>query len=235
MNNRSVAYSMMTTITLLRGISDKVVKRVNLKKILIIRKKYFFLLFGVYMRWWMLTKFTVVIIHNIRKSNHYAVHLKLTLLFSGQVLSNCLQLHGQQPTRILCPWDPPGNTSGLGCHFLLQRIFPTQELNLCLLHWQVDSLPLSHQKSPNLHCTVCQLYLKKRGSWSVGSGSDMGMYTNKCGVLWLHSSACTTPWEDKGGSGHLCTRGRCKDGFHRSTWKWLHGLENTFPVPWLRQ
>ena len=30
------------------------------------------------------------------------------------------------------------------CHFLLQGIFPTQELNLCLLHWQVDSLPLPH-------------------------------------------------------------------------------------------
>ena len=32
------------------------------------------------------------------------------------------------------------------CHFLLQRIFLTQGSNshlLCLLHWQVDSLPLS--------------------------------------------------------------------------------------------
>ena len=35
------------------------------------------------------------------------------------------------------------------CHFLLQGIFPTQGLNLCLLHWQVDSLPLSHQGSPH--------------------------------------------------------------------------------------
>ena len=31
----------------------------------------------------------------------------------------------------------------------LQGIFPTQGLNLCLLHWQVDSLPLSHQGSPS--------------------------------------------------------------------------------------
>ena len=35
-----------------------------------------------------------------------------------------------------------------GCHFLLQEIFLTQGLNLCFLHWQVDSLPLSHQGSP---------------------------------------------------------------------------------------
>ena len=36
----------------------------------------------------------------------------------------------------------------MGCHFLLQGIFLTQESNLCLLHWQADSLPLSHQGSP---------------------------------------------------------------------------------------
>ena len=37
--------------------------------------------------------------------------------------------------------------SGVGCHFPLQGIFLTQGLNpwlLHLLHWQVDSLPLSH-------------------------------------------------------------------------------------------
>ena len=27
----------------------------------------------------------------------------------------------------------------MGCHFLLQGIFPTQGENPCLLHWQVDS------------------------------------------------------------------------------------------------
>ena len=38
--------------------------------------------------------------------------------------------------------------SGVGCHFLLKGIYPTQGLNLRLLHWQADSvlsLPLSHQ------------------------------------------------------------------------------------------
>ena len=40
----------------------------------------------------------------------------------------------------------------MGCHFLLQGIFLTQGSNLhllCLLHWQVDSLPLCHLGSPN--------------------------------------------------------------------------------------
>ena len=48
------------------------------------------------------------------------------------------------PIRLLCPWDFPGKNTGVGCHFLLHRIFLTQGLNLCLLHQQVDSLPLHH-------------------------------------------------------------------------------------------
>ena len=47
-----------------------------------------------------------------------------------------------------CSWTSLGKKTAVGCHFLLQGIFPTQELNLSLLHWQVDSLPLSHQGSP---------------------------------------------------------------------------------------
>ena len=50
-------------------------------------------------------------------------------------------------TRLFCPWNSPGKNTGVGCHFLLQGIFPTQELNsslLCLLHWQGDSLPPCH-------------------------------------------------------------------------------------------
>ena len=34
------------------------------------------------------------------------------------------------------------------CHFFLQGIFLIQGSNLCFLHWQADSLPLSHQGSP---------------------------------------------------------------------------------------
>ena len=48
-------------------------------------------------------------------------------------------------TRLLCPLDSPGKNTGVGCHGLLQGIFPTQGLNLhllCFLHWQVGSFPL---------------------------------------------------------------------------------------------
>ena len=48
-----------------------------------------------------------------------------------------------QPTRLLCPWNFPGENIGVGCHFLLQGNFPTQVSNpclLCLVHWQTDYL-----------------------------------------------------------------------------------------------
>ena len=46
------------------------------------------------------------------------------------------------------PWDFPGRNTGVGCHFLLQGIFPIQGLNPCVLHWQAEFLPLSNQASP---------------------------------------------------------------------------------------
>ena len=58
--------------------------------------------------------------------------------------------HGLQLTRFHCPWDFSGKDTGVGCHFLLQGIFPTQRLNPCLLYWQVDSLPVSYQGNPNI-------------------------------------------------------------------------------------
>ena len=32
------------------------------------------------------------------------------------VISDSLQTHGLYPTRLLCPWDSPGKTTGVGCH-----------------------------------------------------------------------------------------------------------------------
>ena len=69
--------------------------------------------------------------------------LLLTLRFSLAHFYCCLvikprpvllQPHELQPTRLLCPWDFPGKNSGVGCHFLLQGIFLTQDSNTCLLY-----------------------------------------------------------------------------------------------------
>ena len=70
-----------------------------------------------------------------------------------------LRLHKLWSPRLLCPWDFPGKNTGVGCHFLLQGIFPTWEWNPHLLHWQVGSLPLSHQGSPKLTGAISSLHV----------------------------------------------------------------------------
>ena len=53
--------------------------------------------------------------------------LCLTLLWPNEL----------QPASLLCPWDFTGKNTGLGCHFFLQRIFPTQGSNCssCIGRW----------------------------------------------------------------------------------------------------
>ena len=61
--------------------------------------------------------------------------------------------------------DSLGKSTGVGCHALLQRIFPTQGVNLhllCLLHQQAGSLPLA--PPGKLHGCSCK-YIYKKGWW----------------------------------------------------------------------
>ena len=44
--------------------------------------------------------------------------------------------------------DSPGKNTGVGCHALLQRIFPTQGLNPSLPHYRWIIYHVSHQGSP---------------------------------------------------------------------------------------
>ena len=72
------------------------------------------------------------------------------------IMFRSLQSHGLQPTRLLCPWNFLGKNTGTGCHFLHQRIFPTQGLNLDLLrllHWQGDSLSCATREAPPIRMT----------------------------------------------------------------------------------
>ena len=66
---------------------------------------------------------------------------------SCSVVSHFLQPHGLQPARLLCLWDSPGKNTGVDCHFLLQRIFPTQGLNPGLLHCRQILYGLSYREA----------------------------------------------------------------------------------------
>ena len=64
------------------------------------------------------------------------------------VAQSCLTLqsHRLQPARPLSSWDSPGKNTGVGCHALLQGIFPTLGSNPVLLHCRWILNHLSYQE-----------------------------------------------------------------------------------------
>ena len=77
-------------------------------------------------------------------SRHWALWTGETMLVIQ--LSVPLRPHGLQSARFLCPWDSPGKNTGMGRHFLLQGVFPTQGSNIAL---QEDSLPSGPPGKPH--------------------------------------------------------------------------------------
>ena len=61
------------------------------------------------------------------------------------VMSDSLWPHGLYPTMLLRPWDFSDYSTGVGCHFLLQRIFLTQGSNPGLPYCRPVLYRLSHQ------------------------------------------------------------------------------------------
>ena len=76
---------------------------------------------------------------------------------SRSVVSDSLQPHKLQPTRLLSPWNFPGKNTGVGCHFLLQGIFPTQGSSPGLLHCRQMLYPLSPQPRACI-CYPCLIW-----------------------------------------------------------------------------
>ena len=71
--------------------------------------------------------------------------------------------HGEQPTRLLCPWDSPGKNTGMGCHFLLQCMYA------CWLASIVsDSVRPNGQQPTRLLCP--------QDSLSTGKNTGMGCH-----------------------------------------------------------
>ena len=98
---------------------------------------------------------------------------------SHSVLSNSLRPHGPQPASLLCPRNSPGKNTGIGCHSLLQGIFPTQGSNphlLCLLHCEADSFV--HQ----LMNAKCNIPIEWNITWPI-TRDEVPAHTKKQGKL----------------------------------------------------
>ena len=105
-------------------------------------------------------------------------------------MSNSLWPYGLQPTRLLCPWDPPGKNTGVGCHSLLQGIFQTQGLNplhlLRFLCWQVGTLWLVLSGMPLfLEVTLANVQTTAQSTAS-GAGPES--------EHWCHPLTAGWPW-----------------------------------------
>ena len=66
-------------------------------------------------------------------------------------MSDSVQPHRQQPTRLPRPWDSPGKNTGVGCHFLLQCMKVKSESEVaqsCLT--LVTPWTAAHQAPPSM-------------------------------------------------------------------------------------
>ena len=62
--------------------------------------------------------------------NHVIFDILNNMSVSHSVMSDSLQPHGLQPSRLLCPWNSQGKNTGVGSHSFLQGVFLTQGLNI---------------------------------------------------------------------------------------------------------
>ena len=99
----------------------------------------------------------------------------------------CLTLwpRGLRPARLLYPRDSPCKNTSVDCHFLLQGIFLIQGLNLHLLHWQIDALPLSHFGSPLI--IICYDYMSPLFTLFSMGGSSGHIWTSPGVWGWMHT------------------------------------------------
>ena len=70
---------------------------------------------------------------------------------SRSVMSKSLQFHGLQPSRLLCPWNSPGNNIGVGSHSLSPEDLLDPEIEPKPPTFRADSLPYESLGKPYLH------------------------------------------------------------------------------------
>ena len=68
-------------------------------------------------------------------------HSVVLLLLIAESCWTLLRAHKLSPLISFCLWDFPGESTGVGCHFLLQGILLTQGSNLSLPHCRKTLLP----------------------------------------------------------------------------------------------
>ena len=82
----------------------------------------------------------------------------ITRKWNCSVVSDSLRPHGLEPTRLLHPWNFPGKSTGMGCHFLLQldHQFSHSVVSDCLRsHESQPARPPCLSPTPGVHSDSC--------------------------------------------------------------------------------
>ena len=108
------------------------------------------------------------------------------------IVSDSLQPHGLQPSRVLCLWNSPGKSTGEGIHSLLQEIFLTQGLNAGLLQCKQIFYHLSHQKSPRNCLKLQDQHSPRCLAWTISEITWVGFKPMPPERLEPYSSALDT-------------------------------------------
>ena len=79
------------------------------------------------------------------------------------------------PARLLYPWDFPGKITRVGCHFLLQGIFPTQGSNLGLMHCRQILYHLNHSGAQRAISEETSKRIENSCVWELDSSVRQGL------------------------------------------------------------
>ena len=122
---------------------------------------------------------------------------KVRVLVAQSCLTLCDPMDCNLP-GLLCPWDHLGKNTGGGSHALLQGIFPTQELNLGLLHCRQIPYHMSHQGTPSKGKGKALIYLfffavcfQKRSSLSLAEKPVVGTLSLRTNIVFTRTGEAT--------------------------------------------
>ena len=89
----------------------------------------------------------------------------------ASVVCDSVRPRGREPSRHLCPWDSPGNSTGVGCHALLQGILPTKGQTWVSCVGRQILYHLSHQGSPEISLEISKFM--NQHSWAARRNTAM--------------------------------------------------------------
>ena len=121
------------------------------------------------------TKKQVSAVYSTEKYIQYPVinhngkeYFKRMCVLVAQLCLTLLQTHGLKPFRLLSPWNSLGKNTGVGCHSLLQGIFPNPGIEPGLLHCRQIFYCLSHRETKEcVYICVCACVCIKLNYFAV--------------------------------------------------------------------